>query len=53
MIQKNYYLASDQVVQLKQLYEMYCTNENIRDNKKMKYFIKENFKELICFMLAC
>ena len=31
--------------ELKQLYELYCANENIRDNKKTKYFLQENFKE--------
>ena len=38
-IKKNCYLLSDPVVELQQLYEMYCANENIRDNKKMKYFL--------------
>ena len=38
-IKKNCYLLSDPVVELQQLYEMYCTNENIRDNRKMKYFL--------------
>ena len=32
---------------------MYRANENIRDNKKMKYFLEENVKELICFTPAC
>ena len=32
---------------------MYCANGNIKSNKKMKYFLEENFKELICFTLAC
>ena len=52
MIQKNCYLSSDPVAELQQLYEMYCANENIRDNKKMKYFLQGNFKESICFTLA-
>ena len=49
VIQKKIYLLSDLVVELQQLYEMYCANENVRDNKKMKYFLEENFKESICF----
>ena len=27
---------------------MYCANENMKGKKKMKYFLQENFKELIC-----
>ena len=46
-------LSSDLVVELQQLYEMYCINENIRDNKKMKHFLQENFKESICFTPIC
>ena len=42
-------LLSGLPVELRQLYEMYCTDENIRDNKKIKYFLQENFKESICF----
>ena len=42
------YLLSDQLVELQWLYEMYCANENIRDSKKMKYFLHKNFKESIC-----
>ena len=52
MIQKSCYLSSDPVAELQQLYKMYCANENIRDNKKMKYFLQGNFKESICFTLA-
>ena len=44
MIQKNYYLASDLVDQLQQVYEMFCAKENIKNNKRMKYFLQENFK---------
>ena len=40
------------VVQLQQLYEMYCVNKSIKSNKKMKYFLQENFTELICFTLT-
>ena len=50
---KNCYLLSDLLVELQQLYEVYCSNENIRDNKNMKYFPQENFKESICFTLVC
>ena len=50
---KNCYLLSDLLVELQQLCEMYCSNENIRDNKNMKYFPQENFKESICFTLVC
>ena len=32
---------------------MYCSNEKIKSSEKMKYFLQENFKELVCFTLAC
>ena len=32
---------------------MYCSNEKIKGSKKMKYFLQENFKKLVCFTLAC
>ena len=52
VMQKNCYFLSDLVVELKHVYEMYCANENIRDSKKMKYFLQEIFKESICFKPA-
>ena len=50
LIQESYYLLSGLFVELQQLYDMYCANENIRGNKKMKCFLQENVK--VCFTLV-
>ena len=50
MWQKNH--LCDVVVELPQLYEMYCSSEN-SEYKKMKYFLQENFRESICFTREC
>ena len=32
--------------------ETYCANENIKYNKKMKYFLQENFKKSVDYAIA-
>ena len=46
MMQKICYLLYDLVDELQRLYELYCANENITDNKKMKYFLQKSLKSL-------
>ena len=53
MIKKSCYLLFDLAVELQQLYEMYCVNEIVRGNEKMKHFLQENFMLHASMLNSC
>ena len=49
LIQKNCYLLTDLVEQMANLYDIYCVEGMVDDNKKMKSFLLTNFRDNLQF----
>ena len=52
LIQKICYLLTDLVEEMANLYEIYCVEGKVGDNKKMKSFLLTNFRDNLQFAPA-
>ena len=52
LIQKNCYLLTDLAEEMANLYEIYCVERKVDDNKKMKSFLLTNFRDNLQFTTA-